>query len=444
MPSNRNAKIVLALALLLLALSGTAAGMAIARLYGSEALVRHTYDVEVAVGDLESSLAEVGRYRVSYVDATTPDVLQSFGEAVDKAQAALARIRSLTKDNPFQQALCDRLAANVNERLATSRQAVELKQTHRSTPESELRLTLEVAKTAFDTATISQQMRRHEDELLEQRTRRSKLLYTTLLGILVVSFLLSAWMFWVHYRLLNRELHERKDAENRLRQLSLQLMRVQDEEHRRFARELHDGLGQSLAAAKMIVASAPPEDLEEASCKELLAILDDAISQIRTISYLFHPPFLDEIGFASAAKWLVEGYAQRNAVAVSVKIAPSDGRLPSNIELTLYRVLQESLNNIHRHSKGSKVEISVETDSQRVTLRVKDDGQGIPSDKLEAFEATGTRTGVGLTGMKERVREQGGKLEIQSDMTGTEIRVTIPIDAKIEFSSTSNAESLRQ
>ena len=115
-------------------------------------------------------------------------------------------------------------------------------------------------------------------------------------------------MFCLHYYLLNREFRERKEAENQLRHLSVQLMRVQDEEHRRFARELHDGVGQTLAAAKMIATHAPAGISRNPQTAELTALLDDAIKQTRTISYLFHPPLLDELGFSSAAKWLIQGY----------------------------------------------------------------------------------------------------------------------------------------
>jgi signal transduction histidine kinase len=217
-----------------------------------------------------------------------------------------------------------------------------------------------------------------------------------------------------------------------MRQLSVQLMRVQDEEHRRFARELHDGLGQTLVAAKMMAEFPQSGTLGVPQSEELAALLDEAISQTRTISYLFHPPLLDEVGFPSAAKWLIEGYAQHTGVAVSANIPQLEDRLPLSLELTLYRVLQEALNNIHRHSKSTKAEVSVRIDPQYVTLRVKDYGEGIPSDTLAAFHGNGTQAGVGLLSMKERVREQNGELEIESHAAGTEIVVKIPYESHVE------------
>jgi signal transduction histidine kinase len=426
MSSSRKAKIVFALALLLLSLSGIAAGLAIARLYTAETQVRHTYDIEVAIGDLQSALTEVGRTRVAYVNSGTSESLKSFDDALAEVGAGMVKLRHLIQ-SPEQKELCDRLEATANQRIAVSRESVELKQQNQSDAEKQSMITLEVARGAFETAIITDQMRRNEDALLEQRSHLSQLLFTTIPGILSISFLLSAGLFWFYYRMLNRELRDRTLAENQLRQLSLQLMRVQDEEHRRFARELHDGLGQNLAGAKMMVDTLANGNLENSQISAVSALLDDALSQTRTISHLFHPPFLDEIGFASAARWLIEGYEQRMGVAVSANIPQSEHRLPPNLELTLYRVLQEALNNIHRHSKSDKAEVDVKMDGQWVTLRVKDYGTGIPGETLAALGANGKQAGVGLTGMKERVKEQGGKLEINSEATGTEIIVNIPL-----------------
>jgi len=442
MSSSEKAKIALALALLLLCLSGIAAGFAIDHLYRAENLIRHTYDLEVAIGDVESSLTSVGRSRVAYLDSATPQSLQTFEDSVKEVSVALARIRQLSADNPTQQAMCDRLEINADQRVAISRESVELKQQNQSTPEKQLQLTSAVARTAYDTAAISHQMRGNEDSLLQQRSNLSKRLFSTILGILSISLLLAAVMFGFHYLLLTRELHERQGAENQLRQLSLQLMRVQDEERRRFARELHDGLGQNLAGAKMMADGLLARNPGDGQIEALAAILMDAASQTRAISYLFHPPLLDEVGFCSAATWMIEGYAQRTGVAVSASIPRSAERLPRSVELALYRVLQESLNNIHRHSGSLKAEVSLQTDVKCTTLRIRDYGRGIPTEMLASFHANGGTTGVGLTGMKERVREQGGTFEIQSKATGTEIVVRIPVNPDGRFPSSTPAESV--
>jgi signal transduction histidine kinase len=256
-------------------------------------------------------------------------------------------------------------------------------------------------------------------------------LYNAILSVLAASFLLSACMFWLHYSLLNRAFREREEAEGQSRQLSVQLLRVQDEEHRRFARELHDGVGQILAAAKMIAAAVPDGNFGVSRTAELTVLLDEAISQIRTISYLFHPPLLDEIGFPSAAKWLIDGYSQRTGLEIAADIPQPENRLPRNLELTLYRVLQEALNNIHRHSKSSRAEVTLRIDPKLVVLRIKDYGRGIPSEKLAALDANTTHAGVGLLSMRERVREQSGELTIGSHSKGTEIIVNIPYTPRL-------------
>jgi len=441
MSSSQMAKIALALVLVLLLLSGIAAGVVIFRLYEAQALIRHTYEVEVAVGDLESTLTGVGRTRVAFIDSATPESLNEFWSAVAQVGPALARIRQLTSDNPQQLELSDRLDSNAAERIAGSRRSVEIRQQNQSDPQKEVQFTSEIARSAFETAKIAGQMKQNEHTLLEQRSRRSNLLFTTVLSVLTVSFLLSACMFCLHYYLLNREFRERKEAENQLRHLSVQLMRVQDEEHRRFARELHDGVGQTLAAAKMIATHAPAGISRNPQTAELTALLDDAIKQTRTISYLFHPPLLDELGFSSAAKWLIQGYARRTGVDISTSIPQPEDRLPPNLELTLYRVLQEALNNIHRHSSTDKAEVSVQIGPKSVTLRVRDFGQGIPSETLAAFHADGTQAGVGLLSMKERVREQHGEFEIGSHAKGTEIVVKIPYTPRIPSADSVAARS---
>src|SRR5580698_2210544 len=163
MSSNQKAKIALALALVLLSLSGIAAAFVIYRLYDTQALVRHTYEVEVAVGEMESSLTDVGRTRVAYDNTPTSDLLRNFSNAVGSAGPALAKVRQLVRDNPAQLALADRLEANANERIGLSRESVELNSKNQSTPEKEMMITREVAKSAFDTAAITRAMKENEE-----------------------------------------------------------------------------------------------------------------------------------------------------------------------------------------------------------------------------------------------------------------------------------------
>jgi PAS domain S-box-containing protein len=214
-----------------------------------------------------------------------------------------------------------------------------------------------------------------------------------------------------------------------LRSLSSHLLRMQDKEHRRIARELHDSLGQYLVALKMNLHALKqregdnPDPIWEQSEK----ILESCLTETRTISHLLHPPLLDEVGFLSAATWYIEGFAKRSAIAITSDLPPTLQRMPEEIEVTLFRILQESLTNIHRHSKSSNAEIRLAICSGEVSLQVTDHGQGIPSPILERFQKSGTGTGVGLSGIRERVTDLGGRLEIHSDGQGTVVSVTIPV-----------------
>ncbi|MGB6387559.1 MAG: MEDS domain-containing protein [Terriglobales bacterium] len=212
-----------------------------------------------------------------------------------------------------------------------------------------------------------------------------------------------------------------------LRQLSSRLLSLQDSERRRIARELHDSLGQYLVGLKlnahMLRQSPEREDLWSEADK----LMEQCMSEVRTLSYLLHPPTMDAAGFASAARWYVEGYGQRSGLDVTLDVPSDLDRLPDAIELALFRVLQEALTNVHRHSGASAADVLVRQDAEQVVLQIKDNGRGIPAELLSHFHATGAGTGVGIAGIRERVRELGGKLTLESDSSGTLVRVAIPL-----------------
>jgi signal transduction histidine kinase len=442
MSPGQKAKREFTWALILLVVGGLAAGWVVLRLYRSEVMVRHTYDVELAIDDLESQLNDAGRDRTLYVNDNQPDTLKQFDESFHKVSPALARIRFLTRDNPSQQALCAQLESNAAQRLQQYKESVQLVEQNQSSPERQSQYSSALAAIAADGDEITRQMRVGENRLLIRRSLLSDVLLAIVAVIVLLSFALSAYMFWLYYGVTNRELEERAAAEAQLRRLSLQLMRAQDEIQRKFARELHDGLGQSLASAKMMLDCMNVDVGAQPEVNEIAEILSDAIAQTRTISHLFHPPFLDEVGFASAAKWLLDGYSRRNSVTVTGSIQEFVPRLPRNLEITMYRVLQEALTNAHRHAKTARIEVTALFDGTLVTLRVRDFGSGIPSSKLEALEANSGSLGVGLTGMRERIHEQGGRLKITSTSAGTEIEVTIPIASHMKLESPAPAQSV--
>lgn len=235
------------------------------------------------------------------------------------------------------------------------------------------------------------------------------------------------------YNELESQVAQRTSA---LRMLSNRLMQLQDEERRRIARELHDSVGQYLTAIAInLDLMARPEGQNRAELvAESRQLLNHSLSEIRTLSHLLHPPLLDETGLASAAQWYVEGFARRSGIAVEVDLPPLD-RLPTNIEMTLFRVLQESLNNIHRHSESTRAQVRIRLEGERVLLEVRDFGHGMQAERLERFRKSGTGVGVGLAGIRERISELGGELEISSDHGGTLVKVSVPIPGANEQTS---------
>jgi signal transduction histidine kinase len=435
MSSDKKAKLTLSLALALLCISGIAAGITIARLYVSEKWIRHTYDVEVSVKDLESTLADVGRRRIAYHDSRSEADLVEFGAATNRVPGAVQKIRQLVSDDASELKLVDRLQSNANDRVAISVESVEATQRHQDDPAKDVEFTSRVARSSFETAEITDQMRENEDALLDQRVHTSSALFAVALAILISSSILSGVMFWIHYRLLNGELRQRRAAEKQLRQLSGRLMHLQDEERRRFARELHDSLGQNLAVAKMTMDSLVSAHPSDPRYSDLGGLLEECYSQTRTISYLLHPPLLDELGFASAAKWFIEGFSKRTGIQVTVDISKQAERLPRDLELVLFRILQETLTNIQRHSKSTRAIVSVEAKSEQVSMSVRDYGEGIPKEMLADLEANGAPGGVGLAGISERVREFGGKWDLKSSSAGTEVSVKIPLASSLAAES---------
>ncbi len=218
-----------------------------------------------------------------------------------------------------------------------------------------------------------------------------------------------------------------------LQNLSLRLLKVQDEERRKLSRDLRDSTGQTLAALKISVSllqeNCRQDPSQMALVSEVVELADHAIEEIRTMSYLLHPPLLDEVGFACAAEWYIEGFAKRSGINVSMQIATGHERLPMNIEIALFRVLQESLTNVHRHSGASQVSVGLRHHLEEIILEIRDDGHGVPAERLLRLRETSAETGVGWSGMRERMQELKGKLEIKSDDHGTTVQAFVPRSA---------------
>jgi PAS domain S-box-containing protein len=212
-----------------------------------------------------------------------------------------------------------------------------------------------------------------------------------------------------------------------LQQLSTRVLRLQDAERRRVARELHDSLGQYLVGLKLNLDMLRQAPDQAGLWTESQELMEQCVSEIRTLSYLLHPPMIDDVGLASAARWLVDGIAQRSGIQVSLD-APGDmARLPAEVEIGLFRVLQEGLTNVHRHSGASAANVLIRQEARQIILEIKDNGRGIRQEALSRFDLTGAGMGVGLSGMRERVRELGGRMQVKADSQGTSLLIAIPL-----------------
>jgi len=230
-----------------------------------------------------------------------------------------------------------------------------------------------------------------------------------------------------------RDITDRKRAEEEVRRLSGHLLRSQDEERRRIARDLHDSTGQDLVALattlSQLHASIPSSGRKlRKLASECLALADQCIREVRTLSYLLHPPMLDEAGLEDAFRHYVKGFAERTGIEVELEISPRLGRMKSGVELALFRVVQESLTNIHRHSGSLQAKIRIERDAGKITLEISDKGSGIPGNLRKKNGELSFGLGVGIPSMHERVKLIGGQLDIESSSSGTTVRVTIPAD----------------
>ena len=234
----------------------------------------------------------------------------------------------------------------------------------------------------------------------------------------------------VHERTAQLELQiaERKRFEDSLRELTSRLLQLQDEERRRIARELHDSAGQMLAALSMnvsrlhrVLAESNPELRETTT--DSMQLIEELSTEIRTLSYLLHPPLLDESGLASALAWYTEGLTARSKIAVDLRVSPELGRLSSDLETAIFRIVQECLTNIHRHSGSPTASININREDDTVRVEVADEGKGLNVDNSSGMKS---RVGVGLRGMQERVRQLGGTLEIYNSNPGTRVTAILP------------------
>jgi signal transduction histidine kinase len=229
---------------------------------------------------------------------------------------------------------------------------------------------------------------------------------------------------------ITEDVTDRIRSEKELTRLTVRLFNLQDEERRRIARELHDGSAQNLFAISVNLAQLAQinKDSEESKqiANECQSLVDQSLQEIRTLSYLLHPPLLDQVGLVSALQWYVEGFTKRSGIYVSVYAQQID-RLPGEIEMALFRIVQEALTNVRRHSQSETASIRLERRVNDVVLEIKDQGKGLVVSTNRKDSNGLISIGVGIPGMRQRLSQLGGSLEIDSDQEGTTISAVVPL-----------------
>lgn len=250
----------------------------------------------------------------------------------------------------------------------------------------------------------------------------------------------SRWALWLDNQgqscgrlQLDTDVTRHKQIEKELRVLSGRLLSLRDEERRRVARDLHDSIGQMLAGASMNLSMlrrrlSHLDPFSTQLLQDLESLLERSVKEVRTVSYLLHPPLLDEAGLPSALEWYIAGFAVRSQIKVELELAPNLGRFRHEVELALFRIVQETLTNVHRHSGSATAKISVSRSSSQVRMKVEDQGKGMSLPVPDNDNEQHPLVGVGISGMRERVRNLGGQMQIRSGTWGTVVEVLFPIE----------------
>ena len=250
----------------------------------------------------------------------------------------------------------------------------------------------------------------------------------------------SRWALWrdLSGRTLGRfqldsDITRRKNVEQELRVLSGRLLTIRDEERRRWARELHDSVGQLLVGITMNLSilqrqldGAAPIDSKFLS--ESMQLTNEALQEIRTLSYLLHPPMLDEVGLASALRWFASGFSKRSEIDIDLQIPESLGRFPRDLEIAVFRIVQETLTNVHRHSGSSTAKITIWRTGNQLRLKVEDQGKGMTLPAIGKDDRENAILGVGISGIRERVRQLAGQMQIRSGDWGTALEAVFPLE----------------
>jgi signal transduction histidine kinase len=427
--------------LLLLISVGIVAARLTHSLADSEQWVSHTHEVQAVLGNLRGRVLSADNLRLRALVMTPAPTAPDYASISQEARADWERVKLLTSDNPRQQARLADLSKMLDDKFSVLNRSVALMKAQGPDQEQD-RLSIESLQVSNQIMDLVEVMDSEERALLSGREHVSSVTYSQVRVALIIAFAVAVLILSFTFFQLTVELRDRKRAEESVRKLSARLLQLQDAERRKVARELHDSIGQYFVSLKMnfdlMQLGAAKEEMDRIFI-DCIDLLDRGIAEARTLSHLLHPPLLDEAGFVSAARWYVDGFTERSKIRVTLE-APELPRMPKDIELALFRVLQESLTNIHRHSGSQSAEIRLAILDGSINLFVRDHGKGIPAALLKQFESTHTGTGIGLAGIRERMIELGGTMELSSDDAGgttVEVSVPLPKDSSLRTSGNS-------
>ena len=404
----------------------------------SAAWVLHTYDVRSELQNLQTQLAEIRGSALAYGMSGDESQLQLFRQHSQYIASASEHLRKLTADNAQQQQRLSELESLSRNYIAQLQSITASGAAPASSSPAKSAAIRDLASQESQLAGVVRRMDEEEIKLLSQRLGTWNRLFWRTAFVLALALFAALGFLAYNFRLLSREIIRTQDLERiqlenvrSSRALSARILELQDSERRRIARELHDSVGQYLVGLKinleqLLSTRANLSAAHERLLTETVDLTERSMMEVRTISHLLHPPLLDEVGLESATRWYADGFAKRCALKVSLHLDHISNRLPKEVELALFRVLQESLTNVHRHASAKSIEVVLTCSTGHVVLSVIDDGKGISPEVLTRFRS-GTATGVGLAGMRERLAELDGTLEVEQRTRGTAIRATIPV-----------------
>jgi signal transduction histidine kinase len=428
--SGRATWLVFAVPLFLLVIIGVVADRTTTSFAQSERWVSHTREVQTAIESLRAGVFVAQDSRKGYLLTNDESGLDRYTAASQQVPQLLKHLRELTADNAAQQARLDSLEPLIQSKLSLLQQSIDLRRVGNADAAQQAEFTRDNESLSDRMTAILAEMGNEENRLLQQRVLVSAGTYRHMRVVLAVAFEAVVLFLMLTFGRLLVELRNRMRAEAAVRRLSGRILQLQDAERRRVARELHDGVGQYFAASKMAVDGVlRGESLTEAQRKalaEAVQLLEQGVAEARTLSYLLHPPLLDEVGFRAAAEWYINGFSERSNIKVQFSAPAILEPMSKDIELVLFRVLQEALTNIHRHAASPTAEVRIYSIARRVSMEVEDRGKGISRTSLEDFRRS-FGAGVGLSGMRERVSEFQGTLEIISEGRGTLLKVEMPL-----------------